>query len=328
MHVRIFRAYTFIEVLIVVALMAVVMLFISMALDLHLRSMVVNRAKVEEALLARTLLNKIAHDIRSVVVPLREEILNVDTTALTAVMGLEGTADLLSGLEGEGTAEEYTEDEEQQYLYGTIPGIYGGLDWIQIDTAKLPRGEMYGSRQVRRGTSLATDRLSASKTILYYLGRDTGQMAIDDPLYQPEKLIGSIGWSFDPNAPQYGLFRRQLDRQATQYALQEGIESELEQNDEPIAPEVEWIEFYYFDPTIENLGKMGDWVEEWDMDDRQMLPQAVQITVAIRRPDFGHRLFSFGSVEAGKAPVVYSLVVPIPVSLEIPPTVEETFEEE
>ena len=326
MRVRIIRAYTLIEVLIVLALIATVMLLISMALDVHLRQMVTNRTEVEEAQLARSLLEKIAQDIRSVVVPLREEMLEVDSTALTAVMGLEGAADLLSGLAGESTEGEYTEDEEQ-YLYGTIPGIYGGLDWIQIDTAKLPRGELYGSRQVRRGSSLAADRLSASKTVLYYLGRDTGQMAMVDPLYQPEKLIGSIGRSFDPSAPQYGLLRRQLDRQATQYAIQEGIETEYEQDDEPIAPEVEWIEFYYFDPTIEQSGKMGDWVEEWDMDERQMLPLAVQITLAIRRPDFGRSLLSFGSAGAVKEPVIYSLIVPIPVSLEIPPTDEEIDEE-
>lgn len=327
MRVRIIRAYTLIEVLIVLALMATVMLFISMALDIHLRQMVINRTEVEEAQLARALLEKIAQDIRSVVLLLQGEILAVDTTALTAVMGLGNTADLLSESEGEITEElEYTEDAKQQYLYGVIPGIYGGLEWIQIDTAKLPRGEMYGSRQIRRDTSYAADRLSASKTVLYYLGQETGQMAMGDPLYQPEKLIGSIGRSFDPNAPQYGLFRRQLDRQAAHYAIQEGVESEYEQDDEPIAPEVEWIEFYYFDPTLENQGKMGDWVEEWDMDDRQILPLAVQITVGIRRPDVGRSLLSFGLTRAVKEPMIYSLIVPIPVDVEVPPPAEETDE--
>jgi hypothetical protein len=153
-------------------------------------------------------------------------------------------------------------------------------------------------------------------------------MAMDDPLYQPEQLIGSIGRSFDSNAPQYGLFRRQLDRQAMQYAIQEGIETEYELEDEPLAPEVEWIEFYYFDPTIENQGTMGDWVEEWDMDDRQMLPLAVEITVAIRRPDFGRSLLSFGSAGIAKEPVVYSLVVPIPVGVEVPPEATEESEEQ
>ena len=320
------RAYTLIEVLIVLALLTTLMLLISMALDVHLRQMTIGRTEVEEAQLARITVNKIAEEIRSIVVPLREELLEVDTAALTALMGIEGASDLLSGLEGametgEGETGESEEDGEEPYIYGTIPGIYGGLDWIQIDTAKLPRGEMYGSRQIRRGTSAVADRLSASKTILYYLGRDTGMVTADDPRYQPEKLSGAIGRSIDPNALQYGLFRRQLDRQAMQYAIQEGLETEDEQYDEPLAPEVEWIEFLYFDPTIEQMGKMGDWVEEWDMDERQMLPLAVHITVAIRRPNFGRSMLSFGSV-VEKEPVVYSLVVPIPIGVEVPPVEE------
>ncbi|MDR0327669.1 MAG: hypothetical protein LBI05_05160 [Planctomycetaceae bacterium] len=323
------RALTLIEVVIVLFLMTTIMLLIILSRDTLLRQMVMNRYEVEEAQLARTVMEKIAQDLRSVVVPLREELLEVDTTALTTLMGLEGSFDLLSesGLEinadnGEGE----TESEESEYIYGTLPGIYGGSDWIQIDTAKLPRGEMYNSRQIRRGSSYAPDRLSASKTVLYYLGRDTGLLAIDDPRYQPEQLVGSLGRSFDVRAPQYGLFRRQLARQAAQYAMQEGVETEYEQDDEPLAPEVEWIEFYYFDPTVEVSGNMGDWVDEWDMDERQMLPLAVQITVAIRRPDFGRSLLSFGSASPAKEPVIYSLIVPLTVSIEIPPAEEEETE--
>ena len=325
------HAFTLIEVLLVLALTTTIILLISVALDIHMRQMTINRTEVEEAQLARIILEKIARDIRSVVVPIREETLEVDTAALAAVMELEiaeveSSNDLLTELESEaaGTAVQEGEEAEEEYIYGVVPGIYGGLDWIQIDTATLPRGEMYGSRQIRRGTSFAADRLSASKTVLYYLGKDTGLMSPADPLYQPEQLIGSIGRSLNLNTPQYGLFRRQLDRQATQYAIQEGVEMDYEQYDEPLAPEVEWIEFYYYDPTIEMTDRMGDWIEEWDMDDRQMLPLAVQVTVAIRRPDFGRGLLAFGSAGVGKEPVIYSLIVPIPVTVDGPPAEEET----
>jgi hypothetical protein len=315
------------EVLIVLALLTTLLLLISMALHIHLRQMSINRTEVEEAQLARIILNKIAQDIYSVIVSLREEILEVDTAALSAVMGLEGASDLFAGLTVEVPEESGEDDEEPPIIYGALPGIYGDLEWIQIDTAKLPRGEMYGSRQIRRGTSNAADRLSASKTVLYYLGRDTGQMTIDDPRYQPDRLIGAIGRSLDPQALQYGLFRRLLDRQATQYAIQEGVETEHEQYDEPFAPEVEWIKFYYFDPTIEQQETMGDWVESWDMDDRQMLPLAIQITLAIRRPDVGRSFFSWGTSATLKEPVVYSLIVPIPVSIDIPPAEDKAGED-
>ena len=327
---RLMRAYTLVEVLIVLALMTTVLLLVNMALDLHLRQMVINRTEVEEAQLARIILEKIAQDIRSVVVLLREEELEVDTTALTALTGL-GVADIQAQFDLE-FAEEFDEyeDYEESIIYGVLPGIYGGTDeqgmsWIQVDTAKLPRGEMYGSRQIRRGTSMAADRLSASKTVMYYLGQDTGMVSIDDPRYKPEQFIGAIGRSIDPYALKYGLFRRQLDRQAMQYAIQEGYEFEDEQYDEPFAPEVEWIRFDYFDPTIEQLDMWGDWVDSWDMDERQMLPLAVRITVAIRRPDYGSPMLAWGTTE--NRDVVYSLVVPISVSVDIPPLEEEWDEE-
>jgi len=72
---------------------------------------------------------------------------------------------------------------------------------------------------------------------------------------------------------------------------------------------------------------MGDWVESWDMDDRQMLPLAIQITVAIRRPDLGRSLFSWGSSATTQEPVIYSKIVLIPVSIDLPPPEEESGEE-
>jgi len=329
------RAYTLLEVLIVLVLITAVILLVSTALDSYLRPMTINTTEVEEAQLAYTILKTIERDILSVVVAIRVEELEVDTSALTGVMGLPGADELLTDYNLEGLTEEpeeYDDEEwEDQILYGTVPGIYGGIDWIQIDTAKLPRGELYGSRQIRRGTSLAADRLSASKTVMYYLGADTGTVYIDDPRYQPERLVGAIGRSLDPSALQYGLFRRQLARQAMQYSIQMGTEYEDEQFDEPLAPEVEWIEFYYFDPEAGMEGTPGDWVDMWDMDERQMLPLAVMITVAIRRPDLGRNLLSLGSQSAPQ-PVVYSLVVPIPLDVEIVPYYyddeEEWYDEE
>jgi hypothetical protein len=334
MRACVIRAYTLVEVMIVLGLLSTILLFISMALDIHLRQMTVERTEVEEAQLAYTILKMIERDILSIVIAVREESIEVDTSMLTGVMGVEGAADLLEGLEGETTeaTEEGYLEEEDVMIYGTIPGIYGGTDiitggmnWLQIDTTKLPRGEMYASRQVRRG-AYAVDRLSATKTILYYLGKDTQDIIPDDPRYLPELLMGSVGRPLDSSAPQFGLFRRQLDRQAMQYAIQEGIEAEYELDDELLAPEVVGIWFDFWDPTIDLTGMMGDWITEWDMDDRQMLPSAVRITIAIRRPNLGRSFMSLGQTTPPE-PVKYSLIVPIPVSIDAPPTEEESGEE-
>ncbi|MDR2115215.1 MAG: hypothetical protein LBP87_02425 [Planctomycetaceae bacterium] len=322
-------AYTLFEVLISLVLMTVILMFVTMAIDLYLRQMMTNRMEVEESQLARAVLEKISRDIRSVIVAVREEQLEVDTESLTSLFGFSadlGVSDL-GGLSTANTGSELTEQPEVTEIYGIMPGIYGDTEWIQIDTTLLPRGEMYGSRQTR--SFGMADRLSPSKTILYYLGSETGQMTgFDDPRYQPDQLIGSLGRSLDPSAVRYGLFRRQLDRFVTQYAVNEGLETEYEQYDEPLAPEVEWIEFAYFDPTAGQEGSTGDWVEYWDMDERRMLPTAIRITVAIRKQSLGQSIFSWSDDNSTTiSTIVYSLVVPIPVTIEIPETPENSEEQ-
>jgi type II secretory pathway pseudopilin PulG len=76
------RAYTLFEILIVLVLLAVIMLLISIALDIHLRQMAINRTEIEEAQLARAVLEKIAQEIRSAVVASREETAAADSTGV------------------------------------------------------------------------------------------------------------------------------------------------------------------------------------------------------------------------------------------------------
>ena len=77
------NAYTLVEVMIALFLTTVILMFIGMAIESNLRLVVVERTEVEETQLARAVLEKIARDIRSVVVSVREENLEVDTSAIT-----------------------------------------------------------------------------------------------------------------------------------------------------------------------------------------------------------------------------------------------------
>ncbi len=302
--------------------MSVLLLLISLSMDAYLRQMTISGTEIEEAQLARAVLEKMARDLRSTLVPPKTEELEVDTDALASVWSLTGVSDTLDALSL--PADVGTVDDEEAGTYGTMPGIYGDLNWIQIDSAQLPRGEMFGAKQVRSG-SILTDRLSPSKTILYYLGKDTGQVNWDDPLSQPENLTGSLGRSRDSSALQCGLFRRHMDRMVSQYALNEGTESEWEQYDEPLAPEIENMEFAYFDPEAGQSGSAGEWVETWDMDERQMLPLAVRVTIFIRKEPNSRRPVN---QTAEPETVVYSVIVPLPLSLEVPTDTEsDTLEE-
>ncbi len=325
------RAYTLIEVLISLFFMTVILMFIGMAIESNLRLLTIERTEVEEAQLARAVLEKIARDIRSVVVSVKEETLEVDTSALSSLFGLSSyDAELAALMDSSATAATAEGEEESTAVVGSMPGIYGDLEWLQIDTALLPRGEAFGAKQVRSGSSMQPDRLSPSKTVLYYLGKDTGTITnTDDPRYRPEQLFGSLGRSLDQAALQYGLFRRQLDRLVSQYIVNEGLETEYEQYDEPLAPEIESIEFAYFDPEAGQDGTTGDWVEYWDMDERQTLPKAIRIAIGIRRLRFGtSTLGQFTGSGTEQSPtVVYSLIVPLPITLEPLPEEEESTDE-
>ncbi|MDR3181881.1 MAG: hypothetical protein LBT89_03015 [Planctomycetaceae bacterium] len=270
------RSFTLVEVLIVLVLMTAVMLLVCMAIDVHLRQMTISRTEVEEAQAARAVLNAIAGDIRNVIVQLRK------TEASAAIVADE--AETASA-----------ETAQETVIYGQMPGIYGDWNYIQIDTAKLPRGEMYASRQVRNASSLLSDRLSSGKTVLYYL----------------------VGES-DTGKTEKGLYRRQLDRQATQYAINEGKETEYEEYDEVFAPEAVNIEFAYYEASSSEQESVSSstssgWLEYWDMDEMQTLPAAVQITLSVRRQSFAGQLLSFAGTSEPQI-IVYSLIVPLEVS--------------
>ncbi|MDR1289836.1 MAG: prepilin-type N-terminal cleavage/methylation domain-containing protein [Planctomycetaceae bacterium] len=336
--------FTLVEVLIALVLMVIILGMVSISIDIYLRQMVVHRSGVEETQLARALLDRIAHEIRAVVVqPAETESVaeEINTDLLISIFGSSETTanttaaansaiNTITDTNSNASTNTNSEEGEQSSdstvsLKGQMPGIYGESNWIQIDTVRLPRGELFGSQRMRVGSQYQTDRLSSTKTVYYYLGKDTGTITdASDPRYKPDQLIGSLGRVTDLTAVQYGLFRREFDRQVTQYVLDEGKESEYEQYDEVIAPEVEWIEFLYFDPSAAtSTNTAGDWVDYWDMDEKKTFPKAIKITVAIRRQIFGDALINFTEATGGTTPTnVYSRIVLLPIESEEPATEE------
>ncbi len=87
------RGFTLLEVMLALSLTSLVLVAIAMAIDFHLRMVDVGRSKVEEAQLARTLLNRIADDIRGAV-PVNP--VKVDASFSQSLSGL----DLSKGLTG------------------------------------------------------------------------------------------------------------------------------------------------------------------------------------------------------------------------------------
>jgi prepilin-type N-terminal cleavage/methylation domain-containing protein len=267
------RGFTLLEVLLALALASLVLAALAMCIDFHLRAADTSRNDVEQAQLARVLLGLIADDLRGVVVHRP-----IDYDELASSGGSSST----SGGEGGESSEESEADQledlfaeesdlaaEDLWLdetYGeaaagvpqSVPGIYGGADWIQVDVARLPRLEQLESLLTPTEDLTATARLSDTRTVAYYV------VSADE-----------AGATLEGEEPSGGLVRCELDRASSLLASELGTLEEPGLDHSPIAPEVTAIEFRYSDGT--------EWLDYWDSEESGGLPMAVEIIITIRR---------------------------------------------
>ncbi|MCL2624414.1 MAG: hypothetical protein FWD31_12190, partial [Planctomycetaceae bacterium] len=190
------RAYTLFEVMLSLALILALMTLIGTALNTHLRSQFHNRLQVEEAQLARALLNRIANDIRAVVLDAeRDENTAGSNPSDDEADDMDAYSDFTDEYESDSTS--YDDDYLYEYdIVGSKKGIYGGLDWIQIDTYRAIPGERFAVNTDNIYSDHYDDAeylpelglLSCGhKTVLYYLGYDTGMVEGDEEYQRGQK---------------------------------------------------------------------------------------------------------------------------------------------
>ena len=318
------------EVLLSLALILTLMTLIGTAINTYLRNEFQSRMQVEEAQLARVLLNRIANDIRHYMLDPKQD---------------ENAAD--NG-ESEEEYEEYddtsidNEEDESYYedgydyfdndIVGTKLGIYGGRNWIQIDTYRAIPGERFTystddpyhfSSQDDEEYISELDLISCGqKTVLYYLGYETGTTEGDEEFQLRQK-----GSSVEPDRfrqglltssnLQYGLYYREMNRAIMDYAVEMGLDAaySMTENDEHLAPEVDKIEFaYYINDDPDHSPLEGEWLNSWDMDSENgELPLAIEIRLSIRRKNYKPTLIGglLSSDNEQERVVTYSLVVPL-----------------
>jgi hypothetical protein len=273
------RGFTLLEVLLALFLTSLVLIALAMAIDFQLRVVGMSRADLEEAQLARVLLHRIADDLRAAV-PYRpidyDELTGTASSGSPSAQGSEGSAgdqsmDLgsmgLGDLGLDGLDSELTEDVDVEGLGvmmemgmpGSIPGIYGGSDWIQIDMGRSPRPEQFPSLLAAAGDVLAVDRLSDVKTVAYFVVSDAQ---------------GTTAYAADGTPVGSGLVRRELDRTLASFGAEQGLFDTTQSDVTPIAPEVSAIAFRYFDGL--------EWLDCWDSASFGALPVAVEIIMTLR----------------------------------------------
>ncbi len=305
------RGLTLLELMLALALTSMIMAVIAMSLDMYMRTIDRRQPIVEEAQLARAILNQIATDLRSAV-----QYTEPDADQALEGMDLAGAAsdlhggDSLEGLLG-GDDTSLTDSLEDDTATTTdlststippaVPGLYGNQYQLQLDISRLPRVEEYQRVMALEENFALTDIPSDVKTITYYVqSLDTLEPEEADVL-EDDVTIAS------------GLVRRRMDRAVTTFAAENGNADDLMQLGDVIAPEVMEIEFQYWDGL--------QWLLEWDSEVNKGLPVAVEIRLYLRstRSNQSTSLlsaFSFNAsdeIDSTQGISVYRLVVRLPV---------------
>jgi len=302
-HSQLRPGFTLLELLLALALSAILVGAVVMAIGLQARSVDLKRAEVAEAEVARAVLRHIAADLRGTV---QYEAIDFSTVAELASGSafFESEEDIDDSLPEEST-EDTVSNSENIASNGAVPerpGLYGNQFELQVDISRLPRIDEY-SASLSPDATTTTAIPSDLKTVAYFLRRGTvsGTAAQQKNLRQDETT-------------QSGLVRRALDRSVAVYAATNGLQQNA--SDELLAAEVTRLEFRYFDGQI--------WSQQWDTAEAGGLPMAVEVAIAIRRSDAeDDNFFSLtGSTidSITEDEVLYRLVVGIPVAVPIEDT--------
>jgi uncharacterized membrane protein YgcG len=307
--------FTLLEVVLALSMTVVVMAAIGVAIHLHLRAGDKTRVGIERDQLARTLMRRIADDIRAAV---RRE--PFDDAGLQALMesakgaakglaqgasqqstssaggggagraGSAGTASAAGTAGTAGTATtigESAEDTTEQTTQTTgspslAPGLFGNEFELQVDVGRIPRADEFTGAMVS-GAPFPSD----VKTVYYFLANSaTG-------------LSGVNGT---------GLMRSEMNRATALWANETGDVDIFAQAAESLAEEVVGIRFSYFDGY--------EWLLEWDSEVAMGLPLAVEIELVLAGDEEQEQTALGSAYETGLSGVdpelVYRTVVQLP----------------
>lgn len=282
-------AFSLLEVILAVALTAVVISLVAGAIDFHLRQLTVRRAKIEQSQLARAILRRMANDIHATIVDRPIDFSAAQMLVQGAGGGGRGgggggdsgegggeggggddEGDELDSTETEGTESSATDDLIDSGVLPATPGVYGTSFELQIDVSRIPRYEEYaftGDYAVQSTTSL-----SDIKTVTYFMFGNAGGVSMAASGVDPG-MLDTLGMSPDQVMLMGGLARREVPRSVARYASTNGNFSVLDNQVELLAPEVTMVEFRYFDGQ--------QWLNTWDSEEQGGIPMAIEISIVL-----------------------------------------------
>ncbi len=270
-------ALTLLEVIFAIALTSIAMLLIGMAIDFQLRATESRRADAEQAQIVRSVLRQMSSDLRRSFYAKTTDFSNIaDLSAvqieeLEAEIGENINEDDLSAID---ESTDNLTNITSSLTNSKLPGLIGTRYALVFDIHHLPsRHELI---QLASENELAKPAGGVT-SVAYYLAMvqspNTYNLPNDLSAAQPEN-----------GPPLSGLVRRAIDRATIRWAGDRGESDWLLDNTELMAPEVQAVEFRYFDGT--------EWLEQWNSDELLGLPVAVEIMIAFTPKDDPQQNFS------------------------------------
>lgn len=305
--------FTLFEVVVALGLSVVLMGMIGFAMQFYAQQLSTRDSEARRTQLARSILRMIAEDLQSCIYPqefdagaLAEVLASSATGAAAGSSGSSssaGDSDADSATTVEPTDEELDANAISDSLATTArPGLIGNQYQIQFEVSRLPRIEEYMPMLTNPTDVGIEDLPSDVKTVAYYV-QQANLSGVGDNI---DQLSSSGRAKLQADG---GLVRRALSRELTQYASESGDVMRLNQTGDLIAPEVLQIEFAYFDGA--------QWIYEWNSDESQGLPLAVQIRLTLgNRNSAADDPMSTGLATASDSAAgeVYDLMVRLPMA--------------
>lgn len=166
-------------------------------------------------------------------------------------------------------------------------GLQGSLQCLQVDAACMSRPNLLLTATTSGGSERPT--LSDVKTVTYSLG-NPGTLS---PAERGDSLSDSAG----------GLYRREMERAAFTWAMQQGQADVLNLATSLVAPEVVDLQFTYYDGETAS--------DSWDSTQQGKLPTAIKVAIGLRRGLPQPATTGSAATDSGSL-IVYDILVDLP----------------
>lgn len=292
------NAFTLIEMLLTLSMCVVLMALIGGAMNFYVRDMGTAEQSFRQSQVATAVLQMIEDDLRMTITtrPVNTdglaEVLSAAASPLAA-MGIGSQATGGGSSSDSSSPEDPAADDPAADESGSItddpvptasldvaaggtalasPGLIGNANQLQIDVSRLPRLEatLIDPAMVA-SVGLLVDRPSDIKTVSYFV--QPAGLGLQNDALEKLAISGGLAPSTRSNSLSGGLVRREIDRAIHVQASTTGGISRLQGTGEVIAPEINAIQFEYYDGI--------NWLPMISSDEIGFLPPAVRVSIEL-----------------------------------------------